>query len=424
MTNVLSGVLFLDIVRYSRLSEERQAQALRSLDRIIAESDSVSRALRNGQVRIHPRGDGKLLIFSEGVHAALHAAAQINYAVHCERPFELRMGVHHGSVRALDPARTDSEVVGEGVDTARRIMDVGDEGHILLSAAAAEFAQYDGDWHHLVHYSGDCCVKHGAVLRVFSLHGLYMNQRLIGSETPPHQVFLFRQDKKVRNEKDRPSKRHVYFASLGIGSAITAGFLLFLPNTVLHPKPTPPRPIKSSALPTLQWPRQSLRPQRAVHTLHVVKHQRQAKPITPRMDDVIVPDFLNADIELVETYARQHGLTIVEKLVSSDIYGEGTVIKQAPSAGKWPAKTSVVVYVSKGNENAETPAVPPQDQETVSASATEPDGGAQAAHDASATSNRTSDRTSDGNSNENPASAPLPREPVTEQAPGELIKGI
>ena len=53
------------------------------------------------------------------------------------------MGIHSGPVEHLADVNEQSNLAGAGINTARRVMDCGDAGHILLSRRVADdLAQY------------------------------------------------------------------------------------------------------------------------------------------------------------------------------------------------------------------------------------------------------------------------------------------
>src|SRR5437763_5539727 len=53
-------------------------------------------------------------------------------------------------------------LAGAGLNTAQRVMDCGDAGHILLSKRVADDLGEYGRWRPLLHDLGLCEVKHGA----------------------------------------------------------------------------------------------------------------------------------------------------------------------------------------------------------------------------------------------------------------------
>src|SRR5207237_4900141 len=63
-----------------------------------------------------------------------------------------------------------ANLTGAGINIAKRVMDCGDAGHILLSKHSAEdLAEYE-EWRPLLHDLGTCEVKHGVKLHVVNLY--------------------------------------------------------------------------------------------------------------------------------------------------------------------------------------------------------------------------------------------------------------
>ena len=78
------------------------------------------------------------------------------------------MGVHSGPVSRIPDINGKDNVSGSGINMAQRVMDCGDEGHILLSSRYAEdLAQFDS-WSPDITDLGECEVKHGVKLHLFN----------------------------------------------------------------------------------------------------------------------------------------------------------------------------------------------------------------------------------------------------------------
>ena len=54
---------------------------------------------------------------------------------------KVRVGLHQGPVRRHAGIKEDVNVVGGGINTAQRVMDFGNAGHILMSRNVAEVLQ-------------------------------------------------------------------------------------------------------------------------------------------------------------------------------------------------------------------------------------------------------------------------------------------
>ena len=70
------------------------------------------------------------------------------------------MGIHSGLVQRQRDITGSENVVGEGINTAARVMGFGDAGHILLSAQYAHWLQEFDDWKPNLHSLGEALAKH------------------------------------------------------------------------------------------------------------------------------------------------------------------------------------------------------------------------------------------------------------------------
>lgn len=108
------------------------------------------------------------LLFFVDVLAAAQCAIEIQKAL---SGVPVRMGIHSGLVQKQLDITGSENVVGEGINTASRVMGFGDTGHILLSAQyALVLSQFD-DWKPRLHLLGDGTAKHDLQIQLFSLHG-------------------------------------------------------------------------------------------------------------------------------------------------------------------------------------------------------------------------------------------------------------
>jgi hypothetical protein len=63
-----------------------------------------------------------------------------------------------------------TNIAGAGINTAQRVMDCGDAGHILLSQHVAHDLMQYRQWAPRLHDLGDCEVKHGVRLHLVNLY--------------------------------------------------------------------------------------------------------------------------------------------------------------------------------------------------------------------------------------------------------------
>ena len=81
------------------------------------------------------------------------------------------MGIHSGPVNEITDLNEHANIAGAGINMAQRVMDCGDNGHILLSKRVADdLAQYPR-WRSFLHDLGECEVKHSVRIEVVNFHG-------------------------------------------------------------------------------------------------------------------------------------------------------------------------------------------------------------------------------------------------------------
>ena len=80
------------------------------------------------------------------------------------------MGIHSGPVNEVADLNEQMNMAGAGINIARRVMDCGDAGHILLSKHVAEDLEDYARWRPYLHELGECETKHGGVISVVNLY--------------------------------------------------------------------------------------------------------------------------------------------------------------------------------------------------------------------------------------------------------------
>lgn len=109
------------------------------------------------------------LVFFRDPLAPVQCATEIARALDGHPRLRLRMGVHSGPVSRVPDLHGRENVAGAGINTAQRVMDCGDPGHILLSSASAEVVREFEAWTGSLHDLGECEVKHGQRLHLYNL---------------------------------------------------------------------------------------------------------------------------------------------------------------------------------------------------------------------------------------------------------------
>lgn len=174
----IAHVLFVDIVGYSTNSVDAQSRLIQQLTLAIQQTPSYQRAKATSNVFALATGDGSALVFLNDVAAPAHCAVELSQAL---GDLKVRMGIHSGLVQAQTDINGQPNFAGEGLNTAQRVMDFGQAGHIMLSAQYASWiAQFDG-WKGKVAEVGEGTAKHGVRMQVFSL----TSEGVGRTDTPP-----------------------------------------------------------------------------------------------------------------------------------------------------------------------------------------------------------------------------------------------
>lgn len=135
---IICTVVFIDIVRYSEAPDSLQLAMKDRLNAVIAEA--VAGTSEQERV-ILDTGDGAALCFLGDPEDALFAATAINDAAGKETgdgAQTLRIGINLGPIKRVTDLNGRTNVVGDGINVAQRVMSFADEGEILVSRSFYE----------------------------------------------------------------------------------------------------------------------------------------------------------------------------------------------------------------------------------------------------------------------------------------------
>src|ERR1700738_801160 len=153
----IAHVLFIDIVAYSKMATDDQRAAVEKLNQIVQTTDEFRKAGSENQLLKLATGDGMALIFYHSPEDPVECALEISRAIKEQHSnLRLRMGVHSGPVSGMVEVKGRGNVAGAGINTAQRVMDCSDAGHILLSKRVAEDLEQYGRGRPLLHDLGIC----------------------------------------------------------------------------------------------------------------------------------------------------------------------------------------------------------------------------------------------------------------------------
>jgi len=189
----IGHVLFIDIVGYSKLNIHEQSEQLETLKAIVRGAEQFKKAEAEGKLLRLPTGDGGALVFRTTPEAPALCALEISRELKNHPELKVRMGIHSGPVNEITDLNEQANIAGAGINTAQRVMDCGDAGHILLSQRVAGDLEHYPRWEPYLHELGECEVKHGHKV---SLINFYDGE--IGNRNTPQK---FRQARAARATK-------------------------------------------------------------------------------------------------------------------------------------------------------------------------------------------------------------------------------
>jgi adenylate cyclase len=216
----IAHVLFLDIVGYSKLSVNEQHAEVEELNEIVRLCDQFRKAEAASRLLKIPTGDGMALVFYRSPEEPAQCAVEISRALKNNARLQVRMGIHSGPVSGVVDVNERTNVAGAGINIARRVMDCGDAGHILLSHHVAEdLAEYER-WRPFLHDIGTFEVKHGVRVNVTNL---YSDE--VGNPQLPSKL------QAVRKHRAHVRWAEIAAALLVFGAIIAGVFFFALPTT-------------------------------------------------------------------------------------------------------------------------------------------------------------------------------------------------
>lgn len=225
----VAQVLFLDIVGYSQGTTAAQSRQVALLTEVVNESGTYKGALAENSVLALPTGDGMALIFWGDVNRAANAAKEVGRSLNRQKELRVRAGLHSGLIQRQTDIKGSDNVVGEGINTAQRVMDVGDAGHILISQQYASLLRQFEEWKPMIKDLGEATVKHGQIVQVCNLCGSdFGNQNRPGKLSHSPKGADSKADQKVAILYKRNSKKDTQLVELIEKHLVSKGFDVFI----------------------------------------------------------------------------------------------------------------------------------------------------------------------------------------------------
>lgn len=177
---VNANFFFIDIVGLSDplLSVEKQIRKIEDLNALIGLCDAFSKVPNDSKI-VLPTGDGMAIGFLVNPELPLQLSMQLHQRLRAfnakqtpDRVIGVRIGLSSGPVFVVSDINNNQNVWGPGIILARRVMDLGDNGHILLADNIAEtLTNLKDDYRAFIKLlSTEYPIKHGKLLRLYSAY--------------------------------------------------------------------------------------------------------------------------------------------------------------------------------------------------------------------------------------------------------------
>jgi KaiC/GvpD/RAD55 family RecA-like ATPase len=172
-----ASFFFIDIVGLSdpSYSVSSQRQKIEVLNNLIMTCSAYN--LEEKKI-ILPTGDGMVIGFLLNPELSLKLGIQLHQKLRVynrgkgERDrIKVRIGLSSGPVFSVSDIKNNQNFWGPGIILARRVMDIGGEGHILLSDSLAKaLLALKDEYKPIINYIGNYTIKHGQVLTLYSAY--------------------------------------------------------------------------------------------------------------------------------------------------------------------------------------------------------------------------------------------------------------
>jgi Adenylate and Guanylate cyclase catalytic domain len=175
-----ANFFFLDIVGLSdpSVSTRNQMRKIETLNKLVSECRTFHSVSKN-DILVLPTGDGMAIGFTQGPQLPLSLAIELHKKIAKHNKgripsdsLRIRIGIHSGPVFIVKDLLNNRNIWGPGIIIARRVMDIGDDGHILMSARVAEdLRELSYEYKKIIRPLHDYQIKHGQSLLLYSAYG-------------------------------------------------------------------------------------------------------------------------------------------------------------------------------------------------------------------------------------------------------------
>jgi hypothetical protein len=166
---------FVDVIGLSdpSMSTKTQIKKIQVLQNCIKECATYN---NSKDKIINPTGDGMAIGFIQRSDFPLKLAIELheklssyNKAKIPSEIIEIRIGLHSGNIYIIDDILGNKNLWGSGIIIAKRIMDLGDSGHILLSQRMAEdLLELSDEYKKIIKPLHELVIKHGQKIMIYN----------------------------------------------------------------------------------------------------------------------------------------------------------------------------------------------------------------------------------------------------------------
>ncbi|HEX7636083.1 MAG TPA: PEGA domain-containing protein [Noviherbaspirillum sp.] len=159
----IGSVLFIDIVGYSRRTVPDQLEMKELFNSIVAHA--VQNVAPSDRIMVDT-GDGAGIAFLGDPEDALFTALSIRDAIHTDKikigdPGFARMGINLGPLKLVRDINGHTNMIGDGVNDAQRVMSFADPGQVMVSRSYYDIiSRFSRDYAQLFNYEGTRHDKH------------------------------------------------------------------------------------------------------------------------------------------------------------------------------------------------------------------------------------------------------------------------
>ncbi len=173
-----ASFFFIDVVGLSDplLSVKKQMVKIEMLNKFVGSCD----AFHTSKVKkiSMPTGDGMVIAFLLNPELPLNLSMELHKKIReynsdktPEDRIGVRIGLSLGPVFILNDINNNKNVWGPGIVIARRVMDVGDDSHILIAdRLAEELISLRDEYRTMIKPLSDYSLKHGQTIRIYSAY--------------------------------------------------------------------------------------------------------------------------------------------------------------------------------------------------------------------------------------------------------------